>query len=156
MIKLVRSTARSSHVWRYPARSPDHLPVSYYPAYAALSAFPSAVRPPTRALAWQLQPLSRPTASSASRPHCPRLPSTTRSQVPGRFSDSRRDAAAIDCPLFPRSRVDVSGDNVSTCCLMKMAAFSSLDRICKKSDHRFLQPSVTVEINFFGFNLAYG
>ena len=50
MIKLVRPTARSSYVCRQTARPPDHLPVSYYPAYAALSAFPSAVRPPVRSL----------------------------------------------------------------------------------------------------------
>ena len=48
IIKLIRPTARSWHVCRHPARPPDHLPVSYYPAYAALSAFPSAVRPPVR------------------------------------------------------------------------------------------------------------
>ena len=34
MIKLVRPTARSSHVCRHPAWPPDDLPVSYYPAYA--------------------------------------------------------------------------------------------------------------------------
>ena len=37
-----------------------------------------------------------------------------------------------------------------------MAAASLLDRIRIKSDDRVLQPSVTVEINLFGFNLAYG
>ena len=54
MIKLARPTTRSSHVCRHPARPPDHLPVSYYLADAALSASPSVVRP----LAWQLQRLS--------------------------------------------------------------------------------------------------
>ena len=48
MIKFVRPTVRSSHVCRHPARPPGDLPISYYPAYAALSAFPSAVGPPVR------------------------------------------------------------------------------------------------------------
>ena len=48
MIKLARPTARSSHVCRHSAWMPDDLPISYYPAYAALSAFPSAIRPPIR------------------------------------------------------------------------------------------------------------
>ena len=46
MIQLVCLTARASHVCRHPAQPPDHLPVSYYLADAALSASPSVVRPP--------------------------------------------------------------------------------------------------------------
>ena len=150
MIKLVRPPARLSHVCRHPSQPPDHLPVSYYLADAALSASPSAVRPPVHSLG--VAALVAPSAApSAARLRCPRLPSTARSPVPGHFSDSRRDAAAIDCPLFSRSRVEVSGGHLSTCCLMKMAAASSLDCIRKKSAHRIRQPSVTVEINFFCF-----
>ena len=46
--KKTRPTARSSHVCRHPARPLDHLPVFYYPAYAALSTFRSAIRSPVR------------------------------------------------------------------------------------------------------------
>ena len=138
MIKLVRPTARLS------------LARLLLPNICSVVCLPVG-RPSTRTLAWQLQHLSPSAAPSAGRPRCPRLLSTARSPVPGRFSDSPRDAAAIDCPLFPQSRVDVSGGHVSTCCLMKMAAASSLDRICMKTAHRFFQPSVTVEINFLQF-----
>ena len=99
-------------------------------------------------LAWQLQRLS---LSAAPPPVARTVRITRRPPIPGRFSDSRRDAAAIDCPLFPWSRVDVSDGHLSTCYLMKMAAASSLDRIRMKSAHRVLQPSVMVEINFFWF-----
>ena len=130
MIKLVRPTARSSHVCRHPARPPDDLPVSLLlPGICSIVCLPIS-RPSTRTLAWQLQPLSPLAGPFAGRPRSLRLPSTARSSVPGRFSDSHRDAAAIDCPLFPRSRVDVSGGHVSTCCLMKMVPASSLDSIC--------------------------
>ena len=123
MIKLVRSTARSSHVCRHPA-------AAWPLARLLLSGICSVVclligRPSTHTLAWQLQHLSPSAAPSAGRPRCLHLLSTARSPVSGLFSDSRRDAAVIDCPLFPRSRVDVSGGHVSTCCLMKMAAASS-------------------------------
>ena len=130
MIKLVCLTARSSHVCRHPARPPDHLLVSYYLADAALSAFPSVVRSPKHSpgscsACRRLPPIRRSPALSASP--------VDRSPVPGHFSDSRWDAGAIDCPLFPLSHVDVSGGHLSTCCLMKMAAASSLDRFCMKS-----------------------
>ena len=148
MIKLVHPTALSSHVCRhqrgYQTTCPS--PTTGISSIGCLS----VGRPSTRTLTWQLQHLLPSAAPSAGRPRCPRLPSTARSLVPGRFSFSRRFAAAIDCSLFPRSRVEVSG-YVSTCCLMKMAAASSLDHICMKSAHRFLQPSVTVAINFFWF-----
>ena len=150
MIKLVRLTARLSHVCRHPARPPDHLPVSYYLADAALSACPSAVCPPVRSLAVAAlvavrHPLRRSPALSTSPIDCP---SPVRryqvaSQIPAESSCDRLS------PLFPWSLVDVSGSYLSTCCLMKMAAASSLECIHMKSAHRFCQPSVTVEINFF-------
>ena len=146
MIQLVRLTARSSHVCRHPARPPDHLPIAYYLADAVLSGSPSAVRPPVRSpgscSACRRPPLTPPVVHAV---RVSRRPPVRRYQV----SDSRRDAAAIDCPLFPRSRVDISGGHLSTCCLMKMAAASSLDHICMKSAHRVLHLNVTVEINFF-------
>ena len=144
MIKLVRPIAQSSYVCRHPVRPPDHLPVSYYLADAVLSASPSPVGPPVSSPG-SCSTCRRSPALSAS------APSSGRSPVPGRFSDSRRDTAAIDCPLFPRSRVDVSGDHLSTCCLIKWRLPVLLDRICMKSAHWVLQPSVTVEINFFWF-----
>ena len=125
MIKLVRLTAWSSHVCRHPARPPDDLLVSYYPTTRHMQCCRPSIHPYAR-----LAVATLVAAPSASRPRCSRLPSIARSLLPGRFSDSRRDAAAIDCPLFPRSRVDVSGGHVSTCCLMKMASASSLDCIC--------------------------
>ena len=139
MIKLVRSTARSSHVCLHPARPPAHLPVPY--ARLAVAALVAVRRPPP--------PLARAV-------HVSCRPPVARSPVPGRFSDCHRDAATIDWPLFPRSRVDVSGGHLSTCCLIKMAAASSLDRICMKSAHRFIQQGSRSKIISFGFNLAYG
>ena len=94
MIKLVRPSDRavvahfsppSTAAWRLA-----HLPL---PGICSVVCLPFG-RPSTRMLAWQLQPLSPPTTPSASRPRCPRLPSTARSPVPGRFSDFRRDTAA--------------------------------------------------------------
>ena len=144
MIKLVRPTVRSSHVcclitcpspttWQMQHCLPPRRPFVRSCARLAVAALVAVRRP------------------SAIRPRCPHLPLTACLPVPGRFSDSRRDSAAIDCPLFPRSRANVSGGHLSTCCLMKMAAASSLDRIHMMSAHQVLQPSVTFEINFFWF-----
>ena len=140
---------RSSHVRRHLARPPDHLPVSYYLADAALSASQSAIRPP----------ICSPGSCSTCRrpPPLLRLTALFTSPVDRPFDgtrsllSSRRDAAAIDCPLFPWSRVDISVGHPSTCGLMVMAAVSSLDHIRIKSVQRVLQSSVTVEFNFFWF-----
>ena len=149
MIKLIHPTARSSHVCCHPARPPDHLPVSYYLADATLSASPSVVRLPLRSLAVAALvaihcPLRRSPASSASSIDRPFAGSRSLLRFPPRLACDR-------CPLFPRSHVDVSGGHLSTCCLIKLAAGSSLDRFRMKSAHRVLHTSVTVEINFFWF-----
>ena len=104
MIKLVRLTVRSSHFCRLTT-CPS--PTTWQMQRSLPHRRPS-VRPHARLAVAVLVAVRCP---SAGHPRCLHLLSTARSPVPGRFSDSRRDTAAIDCP---RSRVDVSGGHLNT------------------------------------------
>ena len=149
MIKLFHQTKRSLLVCRHPARPPDHLPVSYYLAYEAFSAFPSVVRSPVRSpgsCSTYRRPPPPPPVARAVR--VSRRPPVRRYQVASQIPAETQLRSIVRCS---QSRVDVSGGHVSTCFVMKMVTASSLKRICMKSAHRFLQPSVTVAINFFWF-----
>ena len=144
MIKLGRPTVRSSHVSRLTTCP---FPTTWQMQHCLPPRWPS-VCPYARLVVAALSAASSPVVRAVRISR--RLPVAC-SPVPDRFSDSRRDAAAIDFPLFPWSCVDVSGGHLSTCCLMKMAAASLLHYFRMNSAHRVLQPSVTVEINFLWF-----
>ena len=167
VIKLVHLTVWSSRAFysrqtsaaktlvhdvsRHLARLPNHLPVSYYLADAVLSASPSAVHLPV------CSPGSCGACRrlSAGHQHCPHLPSTAHSpfagtrSLPGHFRDAEKQLRSI--VRCSHGLISMSKIILSTCCLMKMAAASSLDRIRMKTAHRVLQPSVTVGIHFFWF-----
>ena len=143
MIKLVRPTVRSSHVCRLTTC----LSPTPWQMQRCMPPRRPSVRPYARVAVAALVAVRR------GHPRSLHLPSTARRLFAGTRSllRFRRDAAAINCLLLPRSRVDVSGGHLRTCYLMTMADASSLDRTRMKSAHRVLQPSVTVKINFFWF-----
>ena len=146
MIKLVRPTVRSSHVC--------HLTTCPSPTtWQMLRCLPPcrpSVRPYARLAVAALVSVCR---LSAGRPRCPHLPSTARRpftstrsllRFPPRCSCYRLSVV----PMVSRRRQRRPPKYVL---FYENAAASSLDRIRMKSVHRVLQPSVTVEINFFCF-----